>query len=140
MMLTAFVWLSLVAQPAPVAKVHLVEPQVLHVEGVEGLWLPMDFARELLKQDGLVQIQQKHIEALEAISAQREAQVAALREVARLDDSRTLITQLELDGVKKDAQHWQKLAEERGAWYRSPSLWGMLGLLAGSSLLIFTVD
>lgn len=99
------------------------------IEGVEGLWLPGDLAREATAAREELPRERERYRLLAENLSIADRQIVVLREAVTLAERGREI----MRDALADAQ---KASREDRAWYRDPSLWLAIGLVLGAAAVI----
>jgi len=105
------------------------ESRLLEVGGVQGMWFPMEKARQLL---GDVAALPKIRTELELVSRRLELE----KERTTLLDRNVGTTEQIAIKWRETAEAQAKLREQDQAWWRSPVLWTAVGFVVGAGATI----
>lgn len=114
---------------SPAAAQDAPEPRAYTLDGVEGLWLPPELAREATEAREELPRLRERFRLLEEDLTLAERQIATLREALALtEEGRNVLREAVADA--------RRAREEAGAWYRDPALWLAVGLVLGAAAVV----
>jgi hypothetical protein len=120
--------------PEPEAQEAL-ERQVLDVNGVEGIWFPLDAAKRLLGDVSAANKYKERVQILEerlTLDQEIEAKLNTLKELAESSEA-VLANALDYEKERNDL-----LKDKLDAWHRSPALWFGAGVVVTVVAVVVT--
>lgn len=106
-------------------------------DGVTGMWFPMDTARRMLADLQELPVRQRMVTLLEEELELRDTQVLRLREVATLELEAARVAS---DALEAAVRQTREARQELDAWYRSPVLWAVVGVVVAGLVVWASVE
>lgn len=118
-MRVALAWALALALASPVAAQEL-RPIPTQIDGQEGLWFPLELAREVVEHERERQTLLRRMRLVDDALSLAHEEIALIREAR--DASAALVRSLRVDLER---------AERAAEWYIVAVLWGLVGLVVG---------